>query len=500
MKKAFYLTLFLIFGTMVHHLSATNPKREFRGAWIQIINGQFQGMSREEMQQNLTRQLNTLHACGVNAIIFQVRGEADACYESPYEPWSRFLSGKQGQAPSPYWDPLKWMVAECHKRGMELHAWINPFRAKTKGTTALAANHPYVVHPERCFEYDGLYIFDPGLQENREYICKIAADIVRRYDVDGLHIDDYFYPYPAQGLSIPDEKTFRLHNNGMTDVADWRRYNVNRFMQMLSDSVHAAKPWVKFGVAPFGIYHNAKSGSPVPGSNTGGLQNYDDLYADVLYWIDKGWVDYTIPQIYWEIGHKVADYDTLVRWWARYASGRPLYVGQDVERSARAKDLKDPARNQWAEKMRLQRTLPGIEGSCLWYSAAVVRNEGNIATALEQHYHKTPALQPLMRHLDDKAPSKPKALKAMWMPDGYYLFWTAPKAKKETDKAMYYVIYRFAPGERIDLDNPAHIIDITSQTLYKLPYEKGQQKFTYVVTALDRIQNESKGTRKKVRL
>lgn len=476
------------------------PKREFRGAWIQMINGQFQGMSREAMQANLTRQLDVLKQCGVNAVIFQVRGEGDALYQSPYEPWTRFLTGTQGKAPSPYWDPLAWMVTECHRRGMELHAWINPFRAKIKGTREMATTHPYLAHPERCFEYDGLYIFDPGLHENRTYICKVAADIVRRYDVDGLHIDDYFYPYPVAGVSIPDTHTYEANRNGINDVGDWRRYNVNLFVEMLHDSIRAVKPWVKFGVSPFGIYHNSKPGDNLPGSATGGLQNYDDLYADVLYWINKGWVDYTVPQLYWEIGHRTADYTTLINWWSRFAGGRPLIIGQDVERTVRAADPKHPGRNQMDEKFRLQRSLRGIQGSCLWYSAAVVRNEGNYATALQQQYHRTPALQPLFPFIDDKAPNKPRKLKTMWMPDGFYLFWTPPKAKKEMDVARNYVVYRFRRGERVDLYDANHIVAITPNTFYQLPYRGGDERYVYVVTALDRLQNESKAAKKKIRL
>ena len=398
------------------------PKREFRGAWIQIINGQFQGMSRHQMQANLTNQLNVLQACGINTIMFQVRGEADALYESPYEPWSRFLTGKQGQTPSPYWDPLAWMIEECHKRNMELHAWINPFRAKTKGTTELAVTHPYVQNPERFFSYGDLLIFDPGLPENHDYICMIAEDIVKRYDVDGLHIDDYFYPYPEAGRQIPDDVTFKLYSNGYKNRNDWRRYNVNCFIEKLSTTIHRAKPWVKFGVSPFGIYHNEKNGGNIIGSKTNGLQNYDDLYADIIYWINQGWVDYNVPQIYWEIGHKAADYDELIRWWSRYAGNRPLVIGQDVERTVKAADLQRPGQNQMAEKFRLQRQLPNVVGSCLWYSAAVVRNEGGYASQLAYNYHATPALQPLMPFLDDKAPKKVKKLKDMWMPDGYYLF------------------------------------------------------------------------------
>lgn len=500
MKRIY--TLLLTFLLLWPCVTAQNllPKREFRGAWIQIINGQFEGMSRDQMQANLTHQLNVLQQCGINAIMFQVRGEADAMYPSPYEPWSRFLTGRQGTAPNPYWDPLAWMITECHKRGMELHAWINPFRAKTKGTKELALNHPYVKHPERFFEYDGLYLFDPGLNENRRYICQIAADIVRRYDVDGIHMDDYFYPYPVAGMTIPDQATYITHKNGIDNVDDWRRYNVNLFIEMMHDSIRAVKPWVKFGVSPFGIYHNVQPGSNIPGSNTRGLQNYDNLYADVLYWINKGWVDYNIPQIYWEIGHKAADYEELIKWWSRFAGGRPLFIGQDVERTVRAADLKNPQRNQMSAKFGLQRSLRGIQGSCLWYSAAVVRNEGNYATALQKNYHRTPALQPLFPFIDDEAPGKPRKLKTMWMPNGYYLFWTAPKGTQEMDVARNYVVYRFEQGERFDLFNPEHIVAITPQTFYRLPYENGRKKAVYVVTALDRLQNESKAVKKKVKL
>lgn len=500
MKRIY--TLLLTFLLLWPCVTAQNllPKREFRGAWIQIINGQFEGMSRDQMQANLTHQLNVLQQCGINAIMFQVRGEADAMYPSPYEPWSRFLTGRQGTAPNPYWDPLAWMITECHKRGMELHAWINPFRAKTKDTKELALNHPYVKHPERFFEYDGLYLFDPGLNENRRYICQIAADIVRRYDVDGIHMDDYFYPYPVAGMTIPDQATYITHKNGIDNVDDWRRYNVNLFMEMMHDSIRAVKPWVKFGVSPFGIYHNVQPGSNIPGSNTRGLQNYDNLYADVLYWINKGWVDYNIPQIYWEIGHKAADYEELIKWWSRFAGGRPLFIGQDVERTVRAADLKNPQRNQMSAKFGLQRSLRGIQGSCLWYSAAVVRNEGNYATALQKNYHRTPALQPLFPFIDDEAPGKPRKLKTMWMPNGYYLFWTAPKGTQEMDVARNYVVYRFEQGERIDLFNPEHIVAITPQKFYRLPYENGRKKAVYVVTALDRLQNESKAVKKKVKL
>lgn len=494
MHKFFQFSLLLLLSITVSLSSAGKdmPKREFRGAWVQIINGQFQGLGTEGTQRRLTEQLDAMQRSGINVVMFQVRGEADAMYASELEPWSRFLTGTQGQAPSPYWDPLEWMVRECHKRQMELHAWINPYRAKTKGTRQLAAAHPTNRWPDRFFKYDDLLIFDPARPENRAYICQVVNDIVSRYDVDGLHIDDYFYPYPAAGQPIPDDASYQTYNNGIRDRGDWRRYNVNLLIEQLHRTIHHAKPWVKFGVSPFGIYHNQKSGDRIPGSETGGLQNYDDLYADVLYWINKGWVDYTVPQVYWEIGHKTADYDRLCRWWAKYASGRPMIIGQDIDRTAKFGD-------QMA-KLNLQRQLPGVSGSCMWYSAALAANTGQYATVLQSNYHQRPALQPLMPFIDNKAPGKPRKLKALWMPDGYYLFWMAPKAKDEMDRARQYAIYAFRKGERIDLSDASHLVAITSQCLYALPYEHGRQSYTYVVTALDRLQNESKPAKTSVKL
>ena len=472
------------------------PEREFRGAWIQCVNGQFQGMTPERMQHVLTSQLDVLQKAGINAIIFQVRAEADALYKSSYEPWSRFLTGVQGKAPG--WDPLQWMIDECHKRNMELHAWINPYRAKTKGTAALSPIHPYNKHPELFVKYAGQLYFDPALPENRKYICKIVRDIVGRYDIDAIHMDDYFYPYPNPGEAFPDKVSFAQYGRGYSDVGDWRRDNVNILIKEIHETVRECKPWVKFGVSPFGIYRNKKNDPN--GSETNGLQNYDDLYADVLMWVNNGWVDYNIPQIYWEIGHKAADYETLIRWWAKHASARPLFIGQDVMRTVKNVDLNNRLQHQLPAKMKLQRSLPTVEGSCQWYAAAVVDNPGNYCTLLEKDYHRYPALIPTSPFMDDKAPGKVKKVKMIWTSEGPVLFWTAPKAKNEMDKAVQYVVYRFDNKEKIDLEDPSHIVAITRDTFIPLPYEDGKTKYQYVVTALDRLHNESKPAKKKLKL
>ncbi len=489
------LLFFLLFVAI--SVTAQNPKREFRGAWIQSVNGQFNGLGRDRMQQMLSSQLDELQKDGINAIFFQVRCEGDALYPSDLEPWSRYLTGRQGLPPNPYWDPLQWMIEQCHARQMELHAWINPYRAKTKGTIEMASTHEFFRHSDRFLDYDGLLLFDPGCPENRDFITQVACDIVRRYDVDGIHIDDYFYPYPVAGLPVPDAASYAKYGNGM-NIGDWRRQNVNRFIEQMCHQIRQVKPWVKFGVSPFGIYRNLRSNPD--GSATNGLQNYDDLYADVLEWVRQGWVDYNLPQLYWEIGNKAADYETLVRWWSDHAGNRPLYIGQDVLRTVRHPDLQNPQNHQMRRKYDLQRSLPGIYGSCQWYAAAVVENPNNYQTMLRQVYHSTPALQPVMPWIDHKAPRKPRKVTVVWLDEGPVLFWTAPKAKTPMDEARQYVVYRFKKGEKVNLDDSSHILCITSDTYLALPYQGGAEKYIYVVTALDRLHNESKKVKKSVRL
>ena len=485
-------------GLKAQDNSQRYPKREFRAAWIQCVNGQFKGMSPEAMKKNLVAQLNALQRAGINAIIFQVRPEADALYVSQLEPWSRFLTGEQGKAPEPLWDPMQFMIDECHKRCMEFHAWINPYRVKTSLATQLAPGHLYYLHPDWFVTYGNQLFFNPALPESRRHICMVITDILTRYDVDAIHMDDYFYPYPQKGVEFPDDESFARFGQGFSNKADWRRDNVNKLIYQIHETVREVKPWVKFGVSPFGIYRNQKS-DPL-GSKTNGLQNYDDLYADVLLWAREGWIDYNIPQIYWQIGHPAADYAELVDWWAKHAEGRPLYIGQSVMNTVQHADPQHPEQHQMVAKMKLQRAYQTIEGSCQWPASAVVENAGNYADVLRAEYHRYPAIPPVFRFIDHKAPGKVSKLKPLWMEDGYVLFWTAPKYRSEMDRAVNYAIYRFKAGEKIDINDATHLVAITPNTFYKLPYRDGKTKYTYVVTALDRIHNESKSVKKKVKL
>ena len=475
--------------------TSSTPKREFRGAWIQtIFQGEYQEMNIAELQESFISKLNFLQSCGINAILFQVRPEADAFYRSEIEPWSRFYTGKQGRAPEGDFDVMAFLIEECHARNMEFHAWLNPYRASTSGTSTLASSHVYHQHPEWFVTYNKQLLFDPGVPDCREYICKVVKDIVKRYDVDAIHMDDYFYPYPVAGQPFPDDISFAHFGKGLSqaELDDWRRDNVNTLIAQLSKDIRHTKPWVRFGISPFGIYRNQKSTPDGSGSLTNGLQNYDDLYADVLLWTKKGWIDYLMPQVYWECGHPAADYHTLMDWWDKHTKGAHLYIGQDVARTMKA--------GQLAEKMQHQRMLPVNLGNCFWPANELLWNNKGVADSLRLLYHRAPALIPAYTQRYSKAPKAVKDLATEWHRGEYILHWDAKQNPDKPKWASYFVVYRFDENEAIDLNNPQKIVAITRNIYLPLPYEKGEQTYKYVVTPVNRYHNEGKPSVEIVKL
>lgn len=499
----FFLSLLLMIGCSTSRTTMTekltkNTKHEFRGAWIQTAyQGEYQSMSPEELKSDFIRKLDYLQACGINALIFQIRPEADAFYHSELEPWSRFYTGEQGKAPEGNFDLMAFLIEECHKRTMEFHAWLNPYRVCTNLNTKLAENHIYHKNPRRCVVYNKQILFDPGIPDNRAFICSVVRDIVLRYNVDAIHMDDYFYPYPVAGLPFPDDDSFQQYglNKGYTEAQrnDWRRENVNQLIRELKRTILLVKPWVRFGISPFGIYRNKKSTPDGSGSQTNGLQNFDDLYADILLWVKQGWIDYNMPQIYWEIGHQAADYTTLLHWWNEQAYGAPLYIGQDVARTMKAEQL--------TEKMGQERQMNNVQGHCFWPANELFWNNKGVADSLKTNYHRYPALIPAYAHLHNRPPREVSGLKAEWTPEGYLLHWEAQQSETNPQLAAYFVVYRFGSKEKIDLTDPSRIVAITRDKRYLLPYQKGKEKYKYVVTAVDRFHNESvKGRSRNVKL
>jgi uncharacterized lipoprotein YddW (UPF0748 family) len=472
-----------------------HPKREFRGAWIQTVyQDEYKNMSVEKMQTDFIRKLNMLQSYGINAVIFQVRPEADAFYYSKLEPWSRFYTGTQGKAPEGNFDLMNFLIEECHKRNMEFHAWINPYRAGAAGSKTFADGHLIFKEPGRFIRYGDQIFFDPGQPKNREFICRVVGDIVSRYDIDAIHIDDYFYPYPLPGMNFPDSRSFRRYGMpaGYTEETkgDWRRENVNMLSKEMSETIHSIKPWVRFGVSPFGIYRNKKTYKK--GSDTNGLQGYDDLYADVLQWVREGWIDYNAPQLYWEAGHKAADYVTLIKWWNDKADKDcHLYIGQDVDRTMKA--------GQLALKMHHERTLPDIRGNCFWPANELLRNNKGVADSLKIIYHRYPSLIPEYTAMEKTAPKGVTDLQATPSKDGIWLNWNAAISNDNPKAAYSFVVYRFDRKEKINLNDPAHIAGITKSASFLIPYSEKQGEYVYVVTALNRYMVESKNG-KRIRI
>lgn len=365
----------------------------FRGAWIATV-ANIDWPSEAAVGDSATQQhemtflLDSLHSLGLNAIIFQVRPTADALYRSSFEPSSHWLTGTQGSSLT--WDPLAWTIEEAHKRHMEVHVWLNPYRvnlAKTD-TTAICEDHIWKKHRDWFWEYNKQWYFDPGLDVTREWICTIVQDIISRYDIQAIHMDDYFYPYPVGKKQLPDAETFARYPRGFTDIREWRRNNVNMAIQEISATIRECKDSVEFGISPFGVWRNANVDS-TGSATTAGITNYDDLYADIRLWIKNGWIDYVLPQLYWEIGKKAADYEVLAHWWANEVRGTncKLYIGMAPYRLEGAKkDSPWGQGNEIGRQMTLNRTIPEITGECFYSTRPLLRNPRGVCDTIRAIY------------------------------------------------------------------------------------------------------------------
>lgn len=387
----------IVIGIFIIHCSLfiapLNAQIAFRGAWIATVANidwpSTEAVGNDSLQKaEMVWILDSLQSLGINAVIFQVRPTADALYQSEYEPSSHWLMGKQGDSLT--YDPLEWTIEQAHSRNMEVHVWLNPYRvnlAKTD-TSMICADHIWRKHPEWFWEYNKQWYFNPGLDVTREWICTIVQDIVYRYDIQAIHMDDYFYPYPAGGKPLPDVETYKKYPRGFDNIEEWRRDNVNRAIQEISATIHECKDSVQFGISPFGVWRNASVDS-TGSKTTAGITNYDDLYADIRLWIREGWIDYVLPQLYWEIGKKAADYETLAHWWANEVRGTncKLYIGMAPYRLEGAKkDSPWGIGNEISRQMKLNRTIPEISGECFYSTRPLLRNPRHVCDTIKLIY------------------------------------------------------------------------------------------------------------------
>lgn len=388
--------LLLIACCLLPVLSSAQPKPEFRGVWVATVDnidwpskGNYDS---DSQKAEFVRLLDMHQRNGINALIVQIRPVTDAFYPSPYEPWSEFLTGKQGRPPLPYYDPLQFMISETHKRGMEFHAWMNPYRAVFNiNTSSIAPNHITRIHPEWLLTYGDRRYFDPGNKEVQQYVTNVVKDVVSRYGIDAIHFDDYFYPYRITGKEFPDNANFLRYGNGMSKD-DWRRSNVDSIILLLSTAIKKENPKCQFGISPFGVWRNEDK-DPVNGSKTSGAQtNYDDLYADILLWLKNDWIDYVAPQLYWEFGHKVAPYEVLLDWWSKHTYGKNCYIGLGIYRASSNPAWKDIT--QLPRQIEALRNTPNIQGMIFFSSKSFNNNPNGWSDRLRLDYFKEPAKTP----------------------------------------------------------------------------------------------------------
>ncbi|WP_235782111.1 glycoside hydrolase family 10 protein, partial [Paenibacillus senegalensis] len=473
------LNIASIGGKVVSRQLVTNedavkaPKREMRSAWIATVDNIDwpAKLSPEEIgvidpEQLAERQkadyiqiLDDLKSLGINAIIMQIKPTADSFYPSEYGPWSEWLSGVQGRDPG--YDPLQFMIEEAQKRNLEFHAWFNPYRISIHSDiNRLSAEHPLKKHQDWMVTYGGRLLLDPGIPEAQEYIINSVMEVVSKYDIDAVQFDDYFYPYPANESDFPDQQTYETYGKDrFNNIADWRRDNVNTFIRKLAAEIKKEKPYVKFGISPFGIWRN-KSSDPT-GSDTNGLQNYDALYADTRKWIEEAWVDYMTPQNYWHFGNESAAYEVVLDWWIKElrerGSNTHLYIGQASYRIGSPSE--NPAwmnPDELPDQLKFNRRYEEVKGSMFFNTSSLQANRLGFSERLKKEIYATPALIPAMDWLPKMVHQPPTLVRTDNLAEGIRLTWEDHAG----NESAYYVIYRAAKGQVLTIEDPGLILSI----------------------------------------
>lgn len=559
MKKLLSIILLILFSNSVAFAQEPIPKNEFRGIWMAtVINldyPQSGNLPPRFQQTELIDKLEKLKEHGINVVYFQVRTEGDALYNSEIEPWSKYITGEEGREPSSEWDPLAFAVQEAHKRGMELHAWLNPYRAmrsipsdftqktnglnsnsevpesykpfldryydansklKSKGTSERADNHVSNTHPEWLFVMNGkIAIMNPGLPEVMDYNIRVVMDIVNRYDIDGIHFDDYFYPYPPNHMASSsennalDDSTFIKYPRGFTDKDDWRRNNIDIFVEALHDSIQTVKPWIKFGISPFGIW---KNGTP---SGISGMDAYNVIFGDGIAWLQQQTVDYITPQLYWALSRfgTGQDYKKLSSFWADSAAahGRHIYPGHGLYRSDHSTFSGTLFKaNEVPRQIRINRDNPKIQGSVFFRTKNITNySSQGFGDSLKTNFYKYAALQPVMEWKSMTKPDSPENLIVNRDSETEYIFnvsWSPPSADQvskisesgHVDSLIKYAVYRVDsgvdPDEVTEMEKYYNLVYVTGDTTYQDIAPPSENGYWYFVTTVSRNNIESDPT------
>ncbi len=495
-KLILYLFLNLI---LITSLSAQHSKREMRAVWIATVANidwpSSPNLTSKEQREEMRKILDGCVKNNINAVIMQIRPTADAFYPSMLEPWSNWLTGVQGMRPNPFYDPLKFIIDEAHKRCIEVHVWLNPYRVTNSDRIdILSKNHFYFKNKDLFLKYGGKYYFDPGLDETRNFLNKVVEDVVEHYDIDAVHFDDYFYPYKVANQEFPDEATFKKYPRGFApdQKDDWRRNNVNMVIAELQQTIKSIKPWVEFGISPFGVWRNDNV-DPTGSATRAGVQNYDDLYADILKWLKEGNIDYVMPQLYWEIGKKVADYEILAKWWSKNSFGKNLYTGLYASKlGTPSAETAWKKGNELIRQLKLNKTIPQIDGAAFFSVKPFLQNKQGLNDSLQNNLYKYPAICPINRNIKGDVSAQPQNIQIVKDGQEAYLIWDEVNEEGGCQIA-YYIVYAFKGKKVGDLNDPANILVRTTENCIDLREMETKIKgyYTFVVTAINRYKYES---------
>lgn len=491
--------LFLLFVQLHYLMAQKTIPREFRGVWIATVGNidwpSSKSLSTDEQKKEITNLLDLFKSMNFNAIIFQVRPAADAFYNSKYEPWSSYLNGENGKAPMPYYDPMAYIIDETHKRGMEFHAWVNPYRAVVNYQEYRSKPFPLTYEkPDWFINYGKNKYFDPGNPKVRAYTNMVVKDIVQNYDIDALHFDDYFYPYKIPGQNFDDSRSFKAFGGQFypKELSEWRRQNVNMIINELGHTIKTLKPWVQFGISPFGVWRNIAVDQR--GSMTqAGQTNYDDLYADVLHWMKNGWIDYILPQAYWHIGHEKVDYGEIVRWWANNSFGTNLYIGHGMYRLGnKSEDMAWQVEwpTQIEQQLDMNKSLAQIKGSAFFSAKSFTHNPFDVNASIVKKYYTNPILQPLVNKEEKFTPQPVSNARVTKLKNKQYLLEWEPTPENSSNQAVKYLIYIFKDGENRDFKDKSKILDLTGETklvLNKKTLQSGQHLVIFGVSKNNNI-------------
>ena len=473
-----------------------NPKREMRAVWIATVANidwpSVNNLEVESQKAEMLQILDNAKAYRLNTVVFQIRPASDAFYNSALEPWSVYLTGKSGKAPQPLYDPLDFVIVESRKRGLDVHVWLNPYRAEVDtAKSTILENLYYQKNPSHFVTYGKTRYLNPGLPAVRDYVSCVVADIVRRYDIDAIHMDDYFYPYRIKGQEFPDQEAFEMFPADYlaSEKDNWRRNNVDLIIKQISDTIKSIKREVEFGISPFGVWRNA-SVDPMGSQTKAGVTNYDDLYADILKWQKEGWIDYVTPQIYWEIGKEVADYQILVKWWNDHAYGCPVYIGQAWYRiDPKAKEKAWHSSKQIVRQVELLRQQPNVAGSMYFSAKTMAQNPKRLKQQLLKKSYPHLALVPENPRIEAIKIQAPQNGTITLSGKQTLLAW------EPVEDAKNYVVYRFRKGKIADYSDASAIMMVTSDTKVMLDASgSNKNKYYYAVSALSKTNFESAAT------